>query len=110
LRGDAIALVAATNVDGVRDLLRCSMRTASDLAAAASDAAEAERDQQIAELKAEGKPVRAIAGTVISKSTVQRADVRVRMSRKCSLQKCDRLMTSRTHSDHARRNAPDSAG
>jgi hypothetical protein len=81
----------------VRDLLRCSMRTAYDLTAAARDAAEAERDQQIAELKAEGNSVRAIAGTGISRSTVQRADVP-----KVQPAEMGQLMTSRTHSDHAR--------
>ena len=47
-------LVGAADVDAVRDLLHCSTRTAYDLTAAARRQAEAERDQQIADMKAKG--------------------------------------------------------
>jgi len=45
-------LVARSNVDAVRDLLRCSTRTAYDLTSAARADAERERDQQIADPRA----------------------------------------------------------
>src|SRR5689334_3408297 len=66
-------LVAATDVDGVRDLLRCSTATAYTLTERARGAAERARDQQIADLKAEGKSEREIArDTGLPKTTVHR--------------------------------------
>src|SRR5689334_7057569 len=64
-------LLAPSEVDGVRDLLRCSTRTAYDLIAAARAAAERDRDQQIADKRAEGKSEREIArDTGLPKTTV----------------------------------------